>query len=107
MKVNYINLTPHTINLNDGRSFAPSGEVARVSQDWTYWGGDFYTAEPGFIWDLPRSAPNTFFIVSAMVLDANKNASNPRTDLCAPATGHPQVVRNEAGQIVSVPGFVR
>ena len=29
-----------------------------------------------------------------------------RNDLLAPATGHPETVRNEQGQIVSVPGFV-
>ena len=27
----YINLTPHPISLNDGRVFAPSGTVARVT----------------------------------------------------------------------------
>lgn len=52
-------------------------------------------------WD---QAPATF-IVSAIVLKAAKAAG--REDCIAPATGHPDVVRNEKGQIVSVPGFVR
>jgi len=29
--VKFINLTPHTIYLNDGRKFEPSGQIARVS----------------------------------------------------------------------------
>ena len=39
---------------------------------------------------------------SAMVLAA----CNDRSDLVAPATGHPDAVRSEKGHIVSVPGFV-
>ena len=40
-------------------------------------------------------------IVSAMVLSASD-----RTDLVAPATGHPDTIRNDKGQIISVPGFI-
>lgn len=43
-------------------------------------------------------------IVSAMVLSVVKSYRN---DCVAPATGHPLVCRNEKGQIVSVPCFVR
>ena len=42
------------------------------------------------------------YIVSALVLAAIDN----RLDCVAPATGSKETVRNEAGQIVSVPGFV-
>jgi hypothetical protein len=45
------------------------------------------------------------YIVSALVLTAAKAAV--RTDCVAPATGHPDCVRNDKGFIVSVPGFVR
>jgi len=47
------------------------------------------------------------FIVSGKVLDANKMSSNPRVNIVAPATGHPDAIRNDKGHIVSVPGFVR
>ena len=49
-----------------------------------------------------------YYIVSAMVLAANndKPRYRRRGDLVAPATGHPDCVR-ENGFIVSVPGFVR
>ena len=48
------------------------------------------------------------YIVSAMVLAANnsKPRHKRRGDLVAPATGHPDCIR-ENGFIVSVPGFVR
>lgn len=46
----------------------------------------------------------TIYIVSALVLAAAKEKG--RTDVVAPATGHPDCVR-ENGFIVSVPGFVR
>jgi len=39
-----------------------------------------------------------------MVLEAGRKIG--RNDLVAPATGHPEAIRNEQGQIVSVPGFV-
>jgi hypothetical protein len=34
-------------------------------------------------------------------------AASNRDDLVAPATGHPDTIRNEKGQIISVPGFVQ
>lgn len=45
----------------------------------------------------------TIYIVSAMVLAAAKEKG--RTDVVAPATGHPDCIRKD-GFIVSVPGFV-
>jgi hypothetical protein len=54
---------------------------------------------------LPEPADNTLYIVSALVLTAAK--AQGRTDVVAPATGHPECVRDEKGFIKSVPGFVR
>lgn len=57
--------------------------------------------EFGDVQGLPDPQDGVKLIVSAMVL-----AASDRADLVAPATGHPETVRNEKGHIVSVPGFV-
>lgn len=97
----YINLTPHPIKLNDGRVFEPSGTVARISTYFSAIVEDVCTVIYGELQGVPAAAENTLYIVSAMVL-----AATDRKDLVAPATGHPNTIRNEKGHIVSVPGFV-
>lgn len=100
----YINLTPHNINFNDGRVFEKSGQVARVKEKYSDFIEDICTVEPEEVTGVPtESTEGTFYIVSAMILNALRNT---RADLVAPATGHPGTVRNEQGHIVSVPGFV-
>lgn len=100
--MNYVNLTPHPIKLNDGRVFEPSGKVARVSNEFTEWDencvcGVIY----GDIENLPEPQPDTLYIVSQMVWNVCD-----RDDVVAPATGHPLCKRNEKGFIESVPGFI-
>jgi hypothetical protein len=97
------NFTPHTITLNDGRSYATQG-VARVAASFSEFSDDVCSQEFGEIQGLPEPQVGTLYIVSALVLAAGKEAG--RTDLVAPATGHPETVRKD-GFIVSVPGFVR
>lgn len=95
------NFTPHTINLNDGRSFSSVG-VARVSVTFTKFNKDGICHQKfGDVEGLPAPEKGVKLIVSAMVLSASN-----RTDLVAPSTGHPDTIRNEKGHIVSVPGFV-
>lgn len=53
---------------------------------------------------MVKPEEGTIYIVSALVLAAAKEKG--RTDVVAPATGHPDCVR-ENRFIVSVPGFVR
>lgn len=99
----FINLTPHAVRLNNGTEFPASGTIARVTSSFTAFDEDGVAKVVfGEVQNLPEPAKDTFYIVSAMVLSASK-----RADLVAPATGHPEAVRNERGQIVSVPGFVR
>lgn len=104
--MNIINLTPHAIVLNNGKEFVPSGTVARVTSELTVAnvidGIAIYSQTFGDITGLAEPNPDTIYIVSALVL-----AASDRDDLVAPATGHKDVIRNESGQIVSVPGFVR
>ena len=98
----FINCTPHAIVLNDGRVFEPSGSVARVSTSFTPFSNeDICMVMYGELEGVPERQKDTLFIVSSMVL-----AASDRGDLVAPATGHPDCVRNDKGQIVSVPGFV-
>ena len=75
-------------------------DLAMSVLDDVYPGYDFMLLDE--VQNLPEPAENILYIVSALVLAASK-----RADLVAPATGHPEAVRNEKGQIVSVPGFVR
>lgn len=87
--------------LNDGRAFESVG-VARVSNSFTAFDADgICTVVYGEISGLPEPQDGVLLIVSAMVL-----AASNRTDLVAPATGHPECIR-ENGYIKSVPGFVR
>ena len=98
----YINCTPHAINLNDGRTFPPSGMVARVSSHHTEFVDDVCSVAYGDLQDVPAPVDGVLYICSAMVC-----AASDRSDLVAPASGHPDTVRNDKGHIVSVPGFVR
>jgi hypothetical protein len=102
--MNYINLTPHAIVLNDGRVFEASGTIARVSSSYTSVVDDVCEQTFGDVQDLPDAIEDTRYIVSAMILAAVKGQRN---DVVAPATGHSECVRNEKGHVVSVPCFVR
>jgi hypothetical protein len=105
MTANFVNCTPHDIKFNSGTIFPKSGINARVSASFSDITDFICDQVFGEVQDLPNPVEGTFFIVSAMVLTAAKLQG--RKDCVAPATGHPQVVRNEAGHIVSVPCFVR
>lgn len=99
------NFTPHAIALNDGREFASEG-LARVSATFSKFDENGVCEQQfGDVTGLPESAEGVLYIVSALVLTAAK--AQGRTDCVAPATGHPECVRDEKGFIKSVPGFVR
>ena len=99
-----VNLTPHTIVLNDGREFPASGTVARVQAGFSTIVDDVCSQTFGEVEGLPSPQDGTTYIVSAMVLSA---LAGKRQDVVAPATGHPLCVRNDKGHIVSVPCFVQ
>lgn len=111
--MNYINLTPHHIKLNDGRVFPPSGTVARVYSGYTEIHDDACFVAYGEIENLPVDGePNTRYIVSNIVLQAAREEYYVGSrqwiqHLVAPATGHPGVIRDNKGQISSVPCFLR
>lgn len=102
-----INLTPHAICLNDGTEFPASGAVARVAssfQDIEELNGVPVTKVTfGEVEGLPPEDGEHLYIVSGLVASA---LNGSRHDIIVPATGHPSCVRNEKGQIVSVPAFI-
>lgn len=99
------NLTPHAIVLNDGTTYASEG-LARVSSTFTDINDDGVCEQQfGEIVGLPKPEKDVLYIVSALVLAAAEQQG--RTDCVAPATGHPECVRDEQGHIVSVPCFVK
>lgn len=100
--IKFVNLTPHEVKLNDGRSF-PSEGIARVSNTFTDFTEDICEVKYGEVEGLPLPEAGIRYIVSALVLSALKDK---RADLVAPATGHPDCIRKD-GFIISVPGFVR
>lgn len=104
----FINLTPHTITINNGTEYHPSGKVARVANKFSNFCCGISTVFYGEIENLPEPEDGVYYIVSATVLAANndKPVWKRRGDLVAPATGHPDCIRKD-GFIVSVPGFVR
>lgn len=101
----YINLTPHTISITNGATYQSEG-TCRVSSTHNQVGSDplTYIVEYGAIEGLPEPEEGKIYIISLIALNVAK--SNGRTDCVAPASGHPDVIRNK-GQIVSAPGFVK
>ena len=105
-----VNLTPHTINVMVGEeevTFESAG-VARVDSKSVEL--DAVNGIPtqknifGEVYDLPEEKPDTYYIVSGIVLSALPE----RRDLLSPATGPKDAaVRDEAGRIVAVTRFNR
>ena len=104
--ITFVNCTPHAIKLNDGRVFEPSGLIARVSQTISNFDENGIAVQSfGLVTNLPEKRYGTVYIVSAMVL--GRAQAEGRDDVVAPATGHKDCVRDDAGRIVSVPGFLK
>jgi len=98
----FINLTPHAINLNDGTILLPSGLVCRISSTHTDFDlNEICDVSFGKVVNLPDPEDYVTYVVSGLVAGVVR-----RPDVVSPATGHPDTVRLD-GLIVSVPGFVR
>ena len=96
----FVNCTPHAINLidvNGNVTTLPKGEVVpRLTQATLQVneinGISITETTFGDTRDLPTPVAGTYFIVSRMILEANKD----RNDLLVPN----ELVRDEAGQII-------
>jgi hypothetical protein len=99
----FVNLTPHAINVVNGPTFPPSGNLARVkshlgpAEDID--GVPVSVQGFGEVEGLPEPQPNTIFIVSGLV----KSRCQDRADVVVPG----DQVRNEAGQVVGCKCLVR
>lgn len=101
-KVEFINLTPHDINMNDGKTFVKSGEIARVAESFEETKVKYIKKVSfGGVSGLPDPKEGVMYIVSSVIMDALPL----RADLCSPITFGPDVVKNEKGHIVSVPAL--
>lgn len=102
--MNFVNCTPHAINVYNGETlvatFPPSGTVTRVSTFpqliATLGSIQLFVNQYGPIVDLPAQEKNVMYIVSAMVRSASS-----RTDIVSPG----ELVRNEQGQPIGCQGF--
>jgi len=106
---NFINLTPHKVIvcLSDGsqKVFEPSGSVARVNQEMISLGAidgiPVSASKFSNVVGVPDPVQDTYYIVSALVLNAVK-----RDDLVSPDTSPSGAVRDANGQIIGVKGFL-
>ena len=99
----FINLTPHTITLNDGTSFPTEGN-ARVADTYTKFNANgICKVKHGEIENSPGT--RTQHHLHRIGHGTSSCKEKGREDVVAPATGHPKCKR-ENGFIVSVPGFV-
>lgn len=105
-----INLTPHDIKLiKDGEEIIFKTEKGLktprirkvITKEETIENIPFTSYVIEEVADLPIKRPNTFYIVSSMV----KNACPNRKDLIVPDTN--RAIRDEKGQIIGVPAFIR
>jgi len=113
MKLDIVNCTPHKIVIRTPSSedivIEPSGYVARVitKQELRQLDGcPIPIAEQqisGEIIGLPEPAPNTLYVVSAVVLSALRGT---RPDVVSPGTGPNDGAIRENGQVVAVTRFV-
>lgn len=111
-----VNKTPHVVVITDGPTYEPQHPPARVQatyeiptaigtkESMQVDGVALYRQIYGEIEGLPEPEAGTLYIVSAIVKMAAQ--AQGRQDCIAPATGHPDAVRDDQGRIVSVPGFV-
>lgn len=102
--MNIVNLTPHVLNLRNSAGemveIAPSGTVARVSETIveleTVAGFKVAAKTYGDVENLPDAAPDTIYVVSALVLQRVN-----RPDVFAPGTA----IRDTEGKIIGAEGL--
>ncbi len=102
----YVNLTPHTLNIAIDESnvlvLSASGSVARCAVASVQVGGGngeppLYRVVYGDVSGLPEPAPDTIFVVSALV----RLAVPARQDVASPG----DLIRDSAGQPIGCRGL--
>ena len=110
-----INYTPHTITRYDAKgkkileTYPAAGATARVTEKVIpidlVPGIPVVWKEYGKIEGVPAEEEGHYYIVSILVLQANKGLPTPRTDLLCPDTGPDSVVRDTEGRILGIRRF--
>jgi len=108
-----INLTPHPLTIYgpNGVDVIPaSGSLARVRSTSEVIGevADIPVIRPTFaeVDGLPDPQPNTFYLVSSVVLTALRSHGIHRGDVIAPATGpNDGCIRNAQGHVQGITRF--
>ena len=99
---NFINLTPHTINVVGGPSLPPSGSVARVAATSTpageFGGVALSRTTFGEVEGLPAPEEGVLLVVSALV----RSAVPDRRDVASPG----DLVRGDDGQPIGCRGLI-
>ena len=97
-----INCTPHPINLLDGEVIEKSGIIPRLIEKEKKIESiekySLYQKSFGQIDNLPEKKPDTYYIVSALIVQACPE----REDLLVP-----RVIRDGQGKIIGCDGFYR
>jgi len=110
--IEIINATPHPIVLKTSSkeiTYPKSDILARVetkSKKVDDIEVEVYENVYGDVQGLPKEKNGVYYIVSAMVLSANKESNNKRTDLIAPDTSPNGGAIRDGGQIKAVTRFV-
>lgn len=107
----FVNLTPHEIVVrlpDDTHRHFPSEGNCRVAvtqkEDCKEDGIPIFINHYGAVEGLPTYQPDTYYIVSLMVINALKTDTKFRGDVLSPDSG-PTAIR-ENGKIVAVRGFI-
>mgnify|MGYP000126720839 FL=1 len=103
MKMNIVNLTPHTLNIHTDKNvlnIEPSGDIARVSASTEYEGEvagiPVYRTVYGEVQGLPDAIEGTIFVVSGMT-----QAQTNRADVYAPG----ELIRDNKGNPIGCKGL--
>lgn len=97
----YINLTSTVVVLNDGRVFPPCGVIARVEPVHSEIENDVCKISYSKPKGLLHPDDGVRYIVSSKVF-----ANVDRNDLVTPATNHPDCIKDDDGNVMSVPCFI-
>lgn len=102
--INFVNLTPHTINIHSNgnvKNVAPSGNIARVSTNYQHYntvgGINIYKCVYGDVDGLPDPEENKIFVVSGVVKSAVPN----RMDVMSPG----ELIRDDNGKPIGCNGL--
>ena len=101
----FVNLTPHELKLNNGTTVPKSGKIAGIKEKNGEWIGLVRSDELLEIENLPSSKEGVIYVVSMPTLLGLRASGNDRQDVVCPITRGEGVIKNKKGYIVSVPGF--